>query len=65
MARPDRAVRLQVLLKRYSPECVEEKFCELRIDGVLRNSAIIRNQDVGKGPSRVQPFCVLRLGVYF
>jgi hypothetical protein len=49
----------------YSPECVEEKFCELRIDGVLRNSAIIRNQDVGKGPSRVQPFCVLRLGVYF
>src|SRR5215208_2000816 len=25
-------------------------------DGVLRSSAIIQNQDVGKGPSRVQPF---------
>jgi hypothetical protein len=30
MARPDRAVRLQVLLKRYSPECVEEKFSEVQ-----------------------------------
>src|SRR5918993_5929037 len=30
MARPDRPVRLQVLLKRYSPECVEEEFSEVR-----------------------------------
>ena len=38
MARPDRPVRLQVLLKRYSPECLEGEFCELRIDGVLGGS---------------------------
>src|SRR5215218_10139711 len=31
MARPDRAVRLQVLLKRYSPKCVELEFSEVRI----------------------------------
>src|SRR5215212_9938274 len=30
MARPDRPVRLQVLLKRYSPECVEGEFSEVR-----------------------------------
>src|SRR5215203_4930719 len=40
MARPDRPVRLQVLLKRYSPECVEGEFCELRHNGVLRSSAL-------------------------
>jgi hypothetical protein len=31
-------------------------FCELRFNGVLRNSAIIQNQDVRKGPSRLQLF---------
>src|SRR5215208_1261684 len=39
MAQPDRPVRLQVLLKRYSPECVEGKLCELRLDGVLQQVA--------------------------
>jgi hypothetical protein len=28
----------------YSPECVEEEFCELRIDGVLRSwTSVLRN----------------------
>ena len=51
----------------YSPQCVESKFCELlRIDGVLRNSAVIQNQDVRKGPSRFQQFLrILRFEVYF
>jgi len=35
MARPDRAVRLQVLLKRYLPECVEEEFCEVRCSNLF------------------------------
>jgi hypothetical protein len=25
----------------YSPECVEEEFCELRVDGVLRSSTVV------------------------
>jgi hypothetical protein len=33
--------------------------------GVLRSSAIFRYQGVGKGPSQLRPFCLLRLGVYF
>src|SRR5215211_6554087 len=40
----------------YSPECVEGEFCELRHNGVLRSSAIIQNQGVGKGPVQVRPF---------
>ena len=40
-------------------------FCELRVDGVLRSSAIVQNRGVGKGPSGRRPFCLLRLGVYF
>ena len=34
---------------------------ELRNDGVLRNSAIIQNQDVRKDPSRLQLFWLLPL----
>jgi len=34
----------------------EEEFCELRHNGVLGSSAIIQNQGVGKGPSRVRTF---------
>src|SRR5215218_8819984 len=37
MARPDRLVRLQVLLKRYSPECVEEEFSEVPGSNLLRS----------------------------
>jgi len=40
----------------YSPKCLEVEFCELRVDGVLRSSAIIQNQGVEKGPSQVRPF---------
>jgi hypothetical protein len=40
----------------YSPECVEGNFSEVRRHGVLRSSAIIYNQGVGKGPARVRPF---------
>jgi hypothetical protein len=32
----------------YSPECVEEEFCELRQDGVLRSSASERGTLQGK-----------------
>src|SRR5215207_7318303 len=31
-------------------------FYELRLCGVLRSSAIIQNQGVGKSPARVRPF---------
>src|SRR5215208_5780677 len=49
MARPDRPVRLQVLLKRYSPKCVEGEFCELRLERMLGSSA--------KAPSRKLRTC--------
>jgi hypothetical protein len=45
--------------KGYSPNVVvEDAFSEVRLPlyGVLRGSAIIQNQDVGKGPSRVRIF---------
>ena len=38
---------------------------ELRIDGVLRSSAIIQNQGVGNRTSQLRTFCLLRFGVYF
>jgi hypothetical protein len=44
---------------------VEVEFCELRRDGVLRSSAIIQNQGVGKGPSGLRPFCVFSLACIF
>src|ERR671921_2470621 len=48
----------------YSPQCVESKFCELlRIDGVLRSSAVIQNQDVRKGPSQLRSFCLFYASV--
>jgi hypothetical protein len=31
--------RLRRVAEAYSPECVEEDFCELRNNGVLRSSA--------------------------
>jgi hypothetical protein len=30
------------LRKGYSPKCLEEEFCELRLDGVLGNSLVER-----------------------
>src|SRR5215203_4643297 len=30
----------------YSPKCLEGKFCELRVDGVLRSSSLSRCSDV-------------------
>src|SRR5829696_9893135 len=50
MARPDRPVRLQVLLKRYSPECVEGEFCEVRLYGVL-GSSWVRGRSTPSGPA--------------
>jgi hypothetical protein len=47
------------------PQCLQQVFCELRLYGVLRSSAIIHNQDVRKPPSQVRPFCLLRFGAYF
>jgi hypothetical protein len=40
MARPDRPVRLQVLLKRYSPECVEYEFSEVREPFIADSSPV-------------------------
>jgi hypothetical protein len=40
-------------------------FSEVRPYGVLRSSAILQNQGLGRGPSRGRPFAFLRLGVYF
>jgi hypothetical protein len=37
---------------RYSPECVEEEFCELRLYGVLRSSRKAPGQRAGWWPTR-------------
>jgi hypothetical protein len=52
MARPDRPVRLQVLLKRYSPKCVEGKFSEVELPlyGVL-GSSWVRGRSTPSGPA--------------
>ena len=50
MARPDRPVRLQVLLKRYLPEYLEVEFCELRLYGVLRSS-LLRTEHAERLPT--------------
>jgi hypothetical protein len=53
------------LRSRYSPTFGEEEFCELRGYGVLRSSAIIQSQGVGKGSFATPDFWTLHLSVYF
>jgi hypothetical protein len=59
MARPDRPGRLQVVLKCYSPECVEYKFSEVRLTSILGSSVIVASfatvgaeAQVGRGERR-------------
>src|SRR5215204_4025620 len=47
-AKPSSSARLWAAKCAYSPECVEEEFCELRLYGVLRSSA---NAEACKGRS--------------
>ena len=56
---------IAVLIATFFANFGESPEYELRVDGVLRSSAIIQKQGVGMGPSQVRPFYVLRLSVYF